>query len=457
MSIPSGQTFHREARSVASRVAKLLVLIALAMALLPVSPVKASNNFGVVPGFPTIGVVGQTASAYLHIVNMHASPMLVTDLTFLPSCSNFDVDCAGGIVDPAAFTISPTGVGQAGSGCSNMNFNLTVVDPTSGKVRVRRADNENVSLTAVDIGSDLDVCRVSFTITTNKFANHDARADWDGIQTYQNILVSGVINGTVDTTVNNDVTTVAGPTARMTVNNDFDGDGKSEVTLFGAFGNWMSPGQPVTYFGLNTDVAVPADYNGNGAVERAVFRDGAWYVQGAATVYFGLAGDIPVPGDYDGNGRADRAVYRNGAWYVQGMPTVNFGLAGDIPVPADYDGDGKTDRAVYRNGAWYVEGMSTVHQGLAGDIPVPADYNGDGLTDRAVYRGGAWHIQGMPTVYLGLPGDVPAPGDYDGDGTTDPAVFRAGQWFGNNMPTTPFGAAGDKALGLLPGVSSILF
>ena len=51
---------------------------------------------------------------------------------------------------------------------------------------------------------------------------------------------------------------------------------------------------------------------------------GGWYRNGAAAVFFGLNGDIPVPADYDGNGSAERAMFRNGTWYVGAQPVVNF-------------------------------------------------------------------------------------------------------------------------------------
>ncbi len=332
-------------------------------------------------------------------MNAHTSPITITDLTFVSSCSNFEINCAGGPADPGAFTFSPTGTGRTSSACSDMTFNLTMVNPTTGQMRVRRADNQNISLTQMDIGSDLDICRINFTIKTNRAPNYDTRPELDGIQTNQNLAVSGVINGTVDNSTNNDITTVVGSATARRRQQRLQRRRKVRGDAFRSLRKLDEPGKTHRLLRSQLRFAVPADYDGDRDVDRAVFRDGAWYVQGMPTVHFGLAGDIPVPGDYNGDGRVDRAVYRNGAWHVEGQPVVYFGLAGDIPVPADYNGDGNTDRAVYRNGAWYVEGMSTVYFGLDGDIPVPGDYNGDGRTDRAIYRNGAWYIQGLPTVF----------------------------------------------------------
>ena len=238
---------------------------------------------------------------------------------------------------------------------------------------------------------------------------------------------------------------------------DFDGDGKSDITVY-RDGIWFilrsSDGGTtgIAWGGAAQDIPVAADYDGDGKTDIAVYRDGVWFIirssDGDQTTvgWGGLPQDIPVPADFDGDGKADIAVYRDGTWFILrssdgGQTTVGWGgVSADVPVPADYDGDGKADVAVYRDGTWFIIRSSDGAQvsagwgGAAQDIPVPGDYDGDGKADLAVYRDGVWFIlrssDGVQTaVGWGLPQDKPMPGDYDGDGKTDQAVYRDGTWF----------------------------
>lgn len=121
----------------------------------------------------------------------------------------------------------------------------------------------------------------------------------------------------------------------------------------------------------SADIAVSADYDGDGLIDRAFFRpvENNWYIQESRTgnlivKTFGMAGDVLVPGDYTGDGRADIAVYRNGTWLVVNSETGEtepfiMGFENGVPAPADYDNDGQTDFAVYRNGSIYIYDSST--------------------------------------------------------------------------------------------------
>jgi len=257
---------------------------------------------------------------------------------------------------------------------------------------------------------------------------------------------------------------------------DFDGDGRSDVSVFrpsdgGWYINQSMNGFTGIAFGQAGDKIVPADYDGDGKTDVAVYRpsNGTWYLNrslaGFTAVGFGTADDIPQPADFNNDGRAELAVFRpsNGTWYVLNLLTnqfsfVQFGQNGDKPVVADYDGDGRADYAVYRNGGWYIlrssQGFIGIQFGEAADRPVPADYDGDGKADVAVFRpsNGTWYLNrstaGFVGMQFGITTDVPAPADYDGDGKADLAVFRDGAWYLQRSTAgftgVAFGAANDK-------------
>jgi uncharacterized delta-60 repeat protein len=255
---------------------------------------------------------------------------------------------------------------------------------------------------------------------------------------------------------------------------DFDGDGKSDLSVFRpSDGVWYlsrsTAGFGALRFGIQSDRLAPADYDGDGKTDIAVFRDGNWYLQrsqtGFAAVQFGASGDVPQPADFDGDGRAELAVFRPsaGSWYVLNLVNnqftgVQFGTNLDKPVAADYDGDGKADYAVFRpsDGTWYMlrsqQGFTGVQFGISTDKPVVGDYDGDGKADPAVYRDGVWYQlrsgQGFAAAQFGIQVDLPAPADYDGDGKTDLAVYRDNTWYllrsTGGFTGAQFGAAGDK-------------
>lgn len=274
---------------------------------------------------------------------------------------------------------------------------------------------------------------------------------------------------------------------------DFDGDNRTDFVIVRSDdysstsrSTWYiarsAGGSTILNWGLGIGFAggdrpVPADYDGDGKTDIAVWRPGpptvaAFYILRSSTntlqvELFGQTGDDPsVVDDYDGDGKADVAVYRDGGsgqsfFYYRGSfnnpaggtTYIPWGIGGDKAVPGDYDGDGKADPTVVRNSLGNAVFYSRLSSGSVKvtafgrftDRFVPGDYDGDNKTDICVVRPIAsaplgrfdWYVLrssddqifGSGSVnYFGFGAssiDYITQGDYDGDNRTDFGVWRS--------------------------------
>lgn len=247
--------------------------------------------------------------------------------------------------------------------------------------------------------------------------------------------------------------------------------------------NSSGQGHTASNWGVNGDVPVPGDFDGDGKTDFSIFHpsDGSWQVlqssNGASYGFqFGVNTDKTAQADYDGDGRTDLAIYRPdqnnlGVWYIRksGDSSVviqQFGLPLDLPAPADYDGDGKADIAVWRNSNSTFYSINSSNNTVqiifldnkTGTDVVSGDYDGDGKADYAVYDKNTanWHIRNstsatVQTTQWGTGGDLAAQNDYDGDGRVDIAGWRNsnGNWYirksgsGGALRQEQWGIAGD--------------
>jgi hypothetical protein len=311
-----------------------------------------------------------------------------------------------------------------------------------------------------------------------------------------------------------DISITSGVAAPVQHKVDFNGDGKTDWSVVRNVGTVGSTMNQLRWFyslngtnssavgsdwGIATDIATPADFDGDGRSDIAVWRgsntptQSAFYILRSATSTvqidrFGEASRFDNPtvvGDYDGDGKADVAVFTTGTlstsqsfFYYRGslnnaagnITYVPWGPGQTLPYPGDFDGDGKFDFCVRSLPTastaptlYYLlksNGFTQeyINWGISIDAMIPGDYDGDGKADFAVTRTIAgqknWFVLTRTGVnsqlVWGLPSDVETVGDYDGDGKSDVAIWRpsTGTFWVNQstngaFTTFQWGAAGD--------------
>jgi Bacterial Ig-like domain (group 3) len=245
---------------------------------------------------------------------------------------------------------------------------------------------------------------------------------------------------------------------------DFDGDGKADLTYFGVIpgtklygftiltsSSGFNPAKAIVWdnngfgYGNSASIPVPADYFGDGKSAYAVWQpDGHGYMELYAissanpakgiAIDFGLTTDLPVVGDVDGDGKADFGVY---GYYPGVGYRFDFLLSSrtSTAYPFGFDPNQRFIFDNYGHGAVYGSPTAT---------PVVADFDGSGHAGLGVYlptgttstfyydnfaipKGTGFVVDPPETFSMvrtfGYSTDVPMAVDYDGDGKADLAVY----------------------------------
>lgn len=234
-------------------------------------------------------------------------------------------------------------------------------------------------------------------------------------------------------------------------------------------------------FGMLNGIPLAGDFDGDGADEVAVYKDGYWMLdinhngiwdEQDLLARLGKEDDQPVVGDWDGDGKDDIGIY-GPMWRGDpaaiardpGLPNpdnVAYTNPKNVPPLNVESSTGARTMKLTAFGRQRTDIVDHVfgideyrHQAVAGD------WNGSGTRSIGTFDGGAWRLdlngdgrfdQSDAFASYGEEGDLPIVGDFDGDGVEEIAIFRNGVWVidsnGNRQMDEgdrrfEFGEAGD--------------
>lgn len=254
--------------------------------------------------------------------------------------------------------------------------------------------------------------------------------------------------------------------AGLTVRNDFDGDGRSDLLwrhdASGRGTIWrsaLSTAQaPVATSGLDWFVAGTNDFDGDGRSDvlfrnrrtgsNVIWKSGNSATPLAVAAVADQAWTVAGTGDFDADGRADilwrngrtgaNAIWRSASSATPMAVTGVTNLDWTVAAVADFDGDDRTDilwrngrtgaNVIWRSGNAATQAPVTGVTDLAWKVAGTGDFDADGRAD-VVWRHAAtganviWKAarydspQSLPKTSLAWL--LAATGDFDGDGRSD--------------------------------------